>query len=312
VSCLANPEAGREHEPQAEPAQSAKNVLVVGGGPAGMSAAIAAHDRGHRVRLLEAGERLGGQLHIAAAPPGRSELQSLAEDLAAQVRCRDIELILHHRASAEWIHEQKPDEIVLCTGARPGVPDIPGVDSEHVCQAWDVLLRRAWPGQRVAVLGGGAVGLETALFLAQQGTLGGEELKFLLVNEVEPCDHLLAHCREGSKEVILLEMLERLGQDIGKSTRWTMLQELKRFGVRTRTKTRALEIVPEGVRIESGGEEELIRADSVVLAVGSAPYNPLQEELESLGLSCRVIGDASQPAQAMQAIHAAHELGKSL
>jgi 2,4-dienoyl-CoA reductase (NADPH2) len=312
VGCLANPEAGREHEPRAEPAQSAKHVLVVGGGPAGMSAAIAAHDRGHRVRLVEAADRLGGQLHIAAAPPGRAEFQTLAEDLAAQVRTRNIELILGHRASAGWIQEQRPDEVVLCTGARPMVPAIPGADAANVCQAWDVLLRKAWTGQRVVVLGGGAVGVETALFLAQQGTLGGEELKFLLVNEVEPCDHLLSLCRKGSKEVILVEMLERLGRDIGKSTRWTMLQELKRFGVQARTTTRALAISPEGLKAETGGEEELIPADSVVLAVGSAPSNPLQSELESIGLSCSVVGDASQPAQAMQAIHAAHNLGKSL
>jgi 2,4-dienoyl-CoA reductase (NADPH2) len=91
-----------------------------------------------------------------------------------------------------------------------------------------------------------------------------------------------------------------------------MLQELKRFGVQARTTTRALAISPEGLKAETGGEEELIPADSVVLAVGSAPSNPLQSELESIGLSCSVVGDASQPAQAMQAIHAAHNLGKSL
>ena len=312
VGCLANPEAGHEVELRDVAPGPAKRVLVVGGGPAGMSAAIAAHDQGHSVTLVEEADRLGGQLHIAAVPPGRSEFGSLAEDLAAQVAARNIELVLGCRASAEWIAQQHPEEIVLCTGAKPAEPSIPGVESASVCQAWDVLLRRAWTGKRVVVLGGGAVGVETALFLAQEGTLGAEELKFLLVNKVEPCDYLHSLCLGGSKEVVLVEMLERLGQDIGKSTRWTMLQELKRFGVQVRTKTRALEIGAPGVKVDCGGEEQFLPADSVVLAVGSDPYNPLQAELESLGLTCRVVGDASQPAQAMQAIHAGYGLGKSL
>ncbi|MFW6216914.1 MAG: FAD-dependent oxidoreductase [Desulfohalobiaceae bacterium] len=313
VECLCNPRAGHELEAGIEPAGESKKVLVAGGGPAGLSAALAATQRGHQVSLFEAQDRLGGQRQLAAAPPGRREFAVLARDLATQAERAGVEIHLGRKVDRELLEQESPDEVILATGAGPIRPDIPGVEQEHVCQAWDVLSNRAYPGRRVAVIGGGAVGVETALYLAEKGTLGADEVKFLLQNQVEDCEHLRDLCLQGTKEVVLLEMLAKLGRDIGKSTRWAMLRDLKLFGVESRTKTKALEITPEGIRVESRqGEEEFIPADSVVLAVGSRPENPLQQTVEELGFQAHVVGDAKEIGLAMQAIHKGYALGVNL
>jgi len=309
VECLANPRAGHELEAGPEPAGEGKTVLVVGGGPAGLTAALTAHERGHRVLLWESGERLGGQLHLAGAPPGRGEFAVLAEDLARQVRLRDIEVRTGHPATAEAVVQAAPDEVILATGGAPIQPSIPGAEAEHVCQAWDVLSGSCWPGQQVAVIGGGAVGVETALFLAERGTLTGEELKFLLNHGVEPCEYLRSLCLKGTKEVMLIEMLEKVGRDIGKSSKWGMLQDLQRFGVSVRTGTKALEITSSGVRVETEAGQEEIAAETVVLAAGTKPVNHLREELRAQGLPCRTVGDAAAVGTAFQAIHAGYRAG---
>ncbi|MFO8031682.1 MAG: FAD-dependent oxidoreductase, partial [Desulfohalobiaceae bacterium] len=284
VECMCNPRAGHELEISIQPAEKGKKILVVGGGPAGLSVALAAAQRGHRALLYEAQDRLGGQLQLAAVPPGREEFAVLARDLATQAEKAGVEIYLGKKVDQELLQQEKPDTVILATGARPIEPDIPGVEQGHVCQAWDVLQKKAYPGRRVAIVGGGAVGVETALYLAEKGTLGAEELKFLLQNQVEDCEHLQDLCLQGSKELILLEMLAKLGRDIGKSTRWSLLRELQLRGVQSRTKTKALEITPAGIKVQNRqGEEELIPADTVVLAVGSKPENPLQEAVQELG-----------------------------
>ncbi|MGM0540692.1 MAG: FAD-dependent oxidoreductase, partial [Thermodesulfobacteriota bacterium] len=312
VECLCNPRAGHELETEITPSESPQEVLVIGGGPAGMSAALAARARGHRVQLWEGSDRLGGQLWLAAAPSGRQEFATLARDLAHAVDRSDIRVSLEREASAQEVLKTNPDAVILATGARPVTPKLPGVDQAHVFQAWDVLQKNVWPGRRVVVLGGGAVGVECALTLARRGTLGGDELKFLLENKVEDCEFLRHQCLRGTHQVVLVEMLERVGQDIGKSTRWTMLQELRQLHVQVKTKTQAVGIEQQAVLVDKDGQESRIPADSVVLALGSAACNPLQDDLQALGINTRVVGDAREVGQAIDAIHAGFGVGRDL
>jgi 2,4-dienoyl-CoA reductase (NADPH2) len=312
VHCLCNPRAGRELELDDQIVDSPREVLVIGGGAAGMSAAIAAHDKGHRVTLVEASDRLGGQLHLAGAPPGREEFLTLARDLSRQVRLRGLRVILGRCADMALVRELTPDQVILATGAEPIQPAFDGVELPLVVQAWDVLSNRARLGERVVVLGGGAVGVETALFIAEKGTLSGDALKFLMVQGAEPLDSLLELATRGTREVLLIEALGALGADIGKSTRWTMMQDMKRLGVDARTSTRALAIEAAGVRVEDeSGQATLIEADTVVLALGARPVTPLLADLESAGIPTTPCGDAQQVATALEAVHSGHKAGST-
>ena len=159
--------------------------MVIGGGAAGMSAALVSSQRGHDVTLYEKSDRLGGQLYLASAPPGRAEFGELAKDLAKQIALSNVKTILNTEVDESLIDRKKPDEVMLTTGAEPITPPIAGIDRPNVVQAWDVLQNKVYTGKNVIVIGGGAVGVETAMFLAEKGTLSGEDVKFLLVNRAE-------------------------------------------------------------------------------------------------------------------------------
>jgi 2,4-dienoyl-CoA reductase (NADPH2) len=312
VACLCNPRAGLEKETVIEKAEAPQKVLVVGGGPAGMSAAVAAMDRGHEVVLYEKDKELGGQLLLAGAMPGRREFIQLARDLAKQLSVRGIRAELGREADEKLIDKEKPDVVVLATGARPVAPGIPGEGLPHVVQAWDVLGGRVSTGRKVAVVGGGAVGVETALYLARQGTLSGEVLKFLLVQRAESVETLYDLAIRGSKEVVLIEMKKSLGEDIGKSTRWGLIKDLEIASVKARTLTEVVEITKGGVNVKRGDAVEEISFDTVVLALGSKPYNPLEALLKQKGIACTLIGDAKSVAKAYDAIHQGFQTGRNI
>ena len=310
VECLCNPRAGHEGERTVEKTETVKKVLVVGGGAAGMSAAIAAHDKGHRVSLYERGDRLGGQLFLAALPPGREEFAQFARDLVVQVGLRDIAVHLSTAVDEGVLDAEKPDTVILATGARPVVPPIPGVNLPHVVQAWDVLSGKVDTGERVVIIGGGAVGVETAMFLAEKGTLPAEALKFLLVNRAENYETLYDLATRGSKEVVVVEMTDRVGNGIGKSTKWGMFQDMERSRIATRVGARALEITPDHVTIAMGDRTEDIPADTVVLATGAASVNDLAGLLKEKGIACVMAGDSSRIALAFDAVHQGFEAGR--
>ncbi|MFP4533902.1 MAG: FAD-dependent oxidoreductase [Desulfobacterales bacterium] len=312
VECLCNPLAGHECEISCETAETPKKVMIIGGGAAGMNAAIAAADRGHAVTLYEKGDHLGGQLYLAAAPPGREEFAELARDLENQVAIRNIRVCLNTVVDEALIDKEKPDHIILATGAVPMAPPIPGIELPHVVQSWDVLSGKAYTGRNVVVVGGGAVGVETALFLAEKGTLSAETLKFLFVNQAEDPDVLYEMATKGTKQVTVLEMMEKIGKDFGKTTRWGMLQDVSRYGVQSRVATKALEITEKGIRIETGNGPEEIPADTVVLSVGARSDNDLEQLIESRGIACTVAGDAGNVGMAFDAVHQGFRAGLNI
>ncbi len=312
VECLCNPRAGYECETACDIVESPKKVMVIGGGAAGMNAAIAASDRGHQVTIYEKGDELGGQLYLAGSPPGREEFAELAYDLETQVYYRDIEIRLNETVDESLIDREQPDHIILATGAMPMTPPIPGVELPHVVQAWDVLADTVYTGKRVVIIGGGAVGVETALLLAEKGTLSGDVLKFLFVNKAETPEVLYEMATRGTKQITIIEMIDKIGKDFGKTTRWGMLQDVTRYGVDSKVTAKALEITPTGVRIETGNGVEEIQADTVVMAAGSRPCNDLQAIIESKGISYDVIGDAKNIGMAFDAIHQGFRAGSQI
>jgi len=313
ATCLCNPRVGCERATAAKITLKKKQVMVVGGGAAGINAALSAAEQGHLVSLYESGDRLGGQLHLAGAPPGREEFVVFANVLARQLEKSPVKVHLNTEVTPERIDTEKPDAVVVATGAVPAVPPIPGVDLSHVVQAWDVLAGKVITGERVVVVGGGAVGVETALFLTEKGALSGEMLKFLMVNRAEDFEELYQLAITGTKKVTLVEMIDKLGRDIGPTTRWGMLKDVRRSGIVAKTTTTALEITSEGIRVAgAGGETELILADTIVLASGATSYNPLEGYLEKSGIPYQVAGDALQIARAMEAVQQGFDTGRSI
>ncbi|MCK5162114.1 MAG: FAD-dependent oxidoreductase, partial [Desulfobacula sp.] len=309
VECLCNPLAGYEASEPVKKVASPKKILVAGAGPAGMTAALTAHSRGHDVTIYESHTRPGGQLYLAATPPGRQEFAQLAHDLETQIGVKNIPIILKTKVTGDLIEEEKPDTVILATGATPLVPPIPGIDMPHVVDSWDVLQNKVVTGKKIAIIGGGAVGVETALFLAEKGTLSAEAVKFLLVNRAQNPETLFEMATQGTKQITLIEMLEKMGKDIGKSTKWGMMQDLGRYNVKTMTDSKVIKITPNGLNIKQNGDIHEIEADTVVIAAGSVSNNPLESVLEKMGVEYRVAGDAKQVATAFDAVHQGYKTG---
>jgi len=312
VACLVNPEAGREREFHVEPAAKPKTVLVIGGGPAGMKAACTAAQRGHRVTLVEKEAQPGGQLLLNRRIPGRGEMETAAADLINNLKALDVEIITGKAADLGFIREMGPDAVVVASGAEPIRPDIPGIDGLHVVQAWDLLDGLVGVGRRVVVLGGNAVGLETALYLASVGTLSPEVLHFLMANRAESVETLTTLLNKGIKDVTVVEMTEKAGNGIGLTTRWTVFAELKRLGVKILTSTKAVGITPEGLEIEQIEGPGFLPADSIVIAAGSRSENALADGIKAIVSEVHVTGDAKGPRNALWAIQEGFEVGLRL
>ena len=312
ATCLVNPRAGREGDLQMKPASKAKEILVVGGGPAGMKVACTAKARGHHVILMEKTEKLGGQILLNHLIPGRGELETAAIDLIHNLHDLGVETFLEKKVTPAVVRKLSPDVVVVAAGAQPVKPEIPGIDGENVIQAWRLLEDNVEIGDNVVVLGGNAVGLETALFLANQGTLSPEVLHFLMVNRAETFETLASLLDLGSKKVTVVEMSRKAGADVGLTTKWTLMGELKRLGVTILTQTRAVGITSDGLQVEDEKGIGFIAADSIVLAAGSRPENGLVEKIGELASKIYVIGDAKKPRNVMSAIREGFELGLKL
>lgn len=310
VSCLVNPRSGRETEAAAKAPERKKRIVIVGAGPAGCTAAITAAERGHGVVLLGCG-KIGGKTSLTARSYGKSEWARLGRYHEARIWELRIDVRFGPSVTAEDVASLRPDCVIVATGATPIVPPIPGVDLPQVCTA-ETALASPPAGQSVVVIGGGAVGCEVALELALEGTASPELIYFLLVSSAESADTLRSLAFRGSRTVTVVEMLPRIGEGIGRTTRWTYMEELKRRNVRLLSGTRAIAIEPGSVVVESRSGQQRLPADLVVLATGFRPDRSLADQLAGRVPELHVVGDAAEVGDAEAAILSAFKLARSI
>lgn len=303
VYCVGNPQAGFEAQREVVKAETAKTIMVVGAGAAGLEAAVTAARRGHRVEIYEKDTDLGGQLWIAGAPPHKRELLEFIRYYRAMIDRYRIPLHLSTAVDLTLVREKTPDHVIVAEGARTLIPPVPGAEDPDVHNAWQVLKDNPMLGKQVAIIGGGAVGLETALFVAAKGTLTPEVLHFLMAYEAMPPERLRQLMFTGTASVTVFEMLDRAGTDVGKSTRWILMDRLKRHGVTIRTGAKVQSINSGKLTWEQDGRQHSDRFDNVILASGSRPQQRLAKAIAAAGIPHTVVGDGIQPGKLNDAIH---------
>ncbi len=306
VRCLINPRTSFEGERSIVKAKAPLNILVAGAGPAGLEAAIRAAEAGHAVEICDRADRIGGQLWIAGTPPHKQELLEIARYYEEMLRIRGVKVTLGCNVDVDFIRERRPDHVIVAEGAKPLIPPIKGMDAGGVLTAWDVLKNDPKTGRRIAVIGGGAVGIETALFLAMKGTINDETLGFIFRYQGADEARLRELVFRGTREVAIFEMLPRIGRGMGRSNIWIILQNLKNYGVEVVTGAKVLSVAGGTVEFESGGRVESREFDTVVNAAGSKPVTKLADALAAAGVPHTAIGDGKKIGQIMDAIHAGY------
>lgn len=272
IRCLVNPTLGFEYLQELKQAPVAKKVTIVGGGPAGMEAARAAALAGHKVTLYEKSDRLGGQFILASVPPGKGDISPYIAWAIRQLEKLKVEVKLKTDYTAALFKKEKPDVVIIATGAHPARPAIKGIEGKNVMTAVEVLAGRALPKQKVVIAGGGMVGCETATYLASMG-----------------------------RQVTVVELLPMIASDEEYTRRFMLLKMMEEKGIETLTGAEIVEINQRGVRIKKDGKSQDIPAETIVLALGMVSNNELAKELEKK-VPVKVIGDALSPRNALEAI----------
>ncbi|AUB75707.1 NADPH-dependent 2,4-dienoyl-CoA reductase [Pseudomonas sp. Lz4W] len=324
TSCLVNPRACHETELNYLPTIAVKKIAVVGAGPAGLSAATVAAERGHQVTLFDSASEIGGQFNVAKRVPGKEEFFETLRYFGRKLQTTGVEVCLNTRVDVAQLLAGGFDEIILATGIAPRTPAIPGIDNPKVLSYLDVILQRKPVGARVAVIGAGGIGFDVSEFLVQQGVATSLDREAFWkewgidtrlearggVAGIKPEVHAPA------RQVFLLQRkVSKVGDGLGKTTGWIHRTGLKNKQVQMLNSVEYLSIDNDGLHIRIGeGEPQVLPVDNIVICAGQDPLRELQDGLIAAGQNVHLIGGADVAAEldAKRAINQGSRLAAQL
>ena len=278
ICCLVNPFLG--HEAQGCPkAETSKKVMVIGGGVAGMCAAFVAAERGHDVSLYESTDKLGGNMRLAAYPPGKGDITNMIRSYIVRCEKAGVKIHMNTTVDLEMVKAEKPDAVIVSTGSKTLILPIEGIENPAIIHGSDLLDGKRAAGKKVLVVGGGMVGCETAAFLGEQ-----------------------------QHDVTVIEFRDTVGADVIHEHRVFLMEDFKNYGIKEITSAKVCKFYDDGVEYESpdGTRHEARGFDSVILSMGFRNYNPFAEQLEELGQEVYVVGDATRARRALDATKEAY------
>jgi len=284
VQCAVNPEAGNEYRFKISKSDRPKKVLIIGGGPGGLKAAEVAALRGHQVTVFERDQKLGGRMRLAAIPPKKDIWNDFLDYLERRVRGLRVTLELGKEFSADMLGTVNPDAVIVASGGLPLFPDWKGMKESGALSVDAALSEGGNIRKRVLVVGGGGIGVELADYLSEMG-----------------------------KEVTLVEMLEEIASDLVTHLKHYLSQRLSEKGVTILTSTKVKELGKGYALVEdASGMRKIDGFDTIVLAVGSRANDRIAKTLEGKVLELYVIGDASEPREALEAVYEGEEIALKL
>ncbi len=322
ASCLVNPRACHETELIFKEATQTKKIAVIGAGPAGLSFATYAAERGHQVTIFEASNQIGGQFNIAKTIPGKEEFYETLRYFKRQIELQpNIKLVLNHTASFEQLLNADFDDVVVATGVTPRQLDIAGINHPKVLSYIEVLKERKPVGQRVAIIGAGGIGFDTAEYLSHEGESGSlNPEKFydewgIDTNYAHVGGLKAAKVEESPREIYLLQRkASSVGAGLGKTTGWIHRTGLKNRDVKMIAGASYDLIDDQGLHITVNGQSTVLEVDHVVICAGQESYTAMYEQLQAAGKNVHLIGGAKEAGEldAKRAIRQGAELAAKI
>ncbi|WP_336956606.1 NADPH-dependent 2,4-dienoyl-CoA reductase [Acinetobacter johnsonii] len=322
ATCLVNPRACYETELIFKESAVKKNIAVIGAGPAGLSFATYAADRGHQVTVFDAASQIGGQFNIAKTIPGKEEFYETLRYFKRKIELQpNIKLVLNHTASYEELSQSEFDDIVVATGVTPRELTIEGIDHPKVLSYIEVLRERKPVGKKVAIIGAGGIGFDTAEYLSHEGESGSlNPQKFY---DEWGIDTSYAHVgglkqpvlEQSDREIYLLQRKAKaVGASLGKTTGWIHRTGLKHRDVKMIAGASYDKIDDQGLHITVNDQPTVLEVDHVIICAGQESYTAMYDQLKADGKNVHLIGGAKEAGEldAKRAIRQGAELAATI